>query len=203
MKSRLAFFLVILQLLIVFFSWLIAAVVPSLPIRSLLSEEGIRWFFGDYSSCLANPLLVWIILISISVNAYKVSGLHSALKKVVKREHIEFSQRYGLFIVFAELIIIVVIMLLLTIVPQAILLSANGQLFPDSSFSRSVIPVMAFSLMLFSLSFGLASGAIKGIIGIYRALTQELRYLPQVLLFYILIAQIVCSVFFVINSSFI
>jgi aminobenzoyl-glutamate transport protein len=200
MKSRLAFFLAMTQVLVVFVSWLVAAVAPSLSIRSLLGGEGIRWFFGGFASRLSQPLLGWIILLSLGYSAYRVSGLHDAVCQLFNGRHFAFSQRYGLWVVVAELILVITVMLLLTIVPQAILLSSTGELFPDSSFCRSLIPVVAFTLSITSLSYGLASGSIKGIRGLYDALTAKMNLLPQILLFYVLIVQLYYSVMFVVGS---
>ena len=69
MKSKLASILALLQLLVVFLSWLVTAVAPQLYTRSLLSGEGIRWFLGRFADNLAHPLLVWLILIAIAWGA--------------------------------------------------------------------------------------------------------------------------------------
>ena len=136
MKSKLASILTLLQLLVVFLSWLVTAVAPQLYTRSLLSGEGIRWFLGRFADNLAHPLLVWLILIAIAWGTLSRSTLPSALLKLSRRQPVLYRQRFGLRVVAIELVLFAVVVLLLTAVPQAILLSASGQLFP-SSFSSS------------------------------------------------------------------
>ena len=58
--------LAIAQIVLVLVSWLIAAAMPELAVRSLLSSEGIRWFFGHFIRNLATPFLVWILLLCIA-----------------------------------------------------------------------------------------------------------------------------------------
>lgn len=50
-------------------SWLWSATMPSSSIRPLLSESGIRWFFGTFVANLAKPLLIWIILFDVAIGA--------------------------------------------------------------------------------------------------------------------------------------
>ena len=162
MKSKATSILVILQLAVVFLSWLITAVAPQLGTRSLLSGVGIRWFLGHFADNLAHPILVWLVLTMIAWGALGQSGLLNTLHRFVHRQPLMFRQRFALRVVAIELILTVIVILLLTAVPQAILLSASGNLFP-SSFSNSLIPVVMFVMSLMSVSFGLASGTIPHI----------------------------------------
>ena len=54
--------LLVAQGLVILGSWLITAILPSLQLRSLLSSEGIRWFFGQFSYNLASPIIVWMLV---------------------------------------------------------------------------------------------------------------------------------------------
>ena len=51
----------ILQVALFLVSWLITAASPETTVRSLLSNEGIRWFFGSVVDNVASPPLVWIV----------------------------------------------------------------------------------------------------------------------------------------------
>jgi p-aminobenzoyl-glutamate transporter AbgT len=64
--SIIALFLGISMIALVLISWLITAAIPEIAMRSLLSSEGIRWFFGHFVDNLATPVLVWMVLIGIS-----------------------------------------------------------------------------------------------------------------------------------------
>lgn len=60
------FLLILAQIVLVLASWLITAAMPDVFPRSLLSPEGIRWFFGTFTANLQSPWLVWLLLISIA-----------------------------------------------------------------------------------------------------------------------------------------
>jgi aminobenzoyl-glutamate transport protein len=49
--------MVLAELLLVLLSWLLSAMMVG-GVRSLLSSEGIRWFFGQFASVLASAQLV-------------------------------------------------------------------------------------------------------------------------------------------------
>ena len=182
MKSKLASILALLQLLVVFLSWLVTAVAPQLYTRSLLSGEGIRWFLGRFADNLAHPLLVWLILIAIAWGALSRSTLPSALLKLSRRQPVLYRQRFGLRVVAIELV----------------LFAASGQLFP-SSFSSSLIPLLAFIVTFVSVSFGLACGVLRSLAHICDALTSGLRAHADWLLIYVLAMQLWFSVRFILQ----
>ena len=69
------FLLILAQIALVLVSWLITAAMPDVFPRSLLSPEGIRWFFGTFTANLQSPWLVWLLLISIAWGTLRASGL--------------------------------------------------------------------------------------------------------------------------------
>ena len=48
--AHLVLWLGVFQIILILVSWLITAAMPELFVRSLLSSEGIRWFFGQFTS---------------------------------------------------------------------------------------------------------------------------------------------------------
>ena len=127
--------LVLAQLLLMLVSWIWSAAVPSSGVRSMLSSEGIRWFLGHFSEMLATPLLIWILLLAAAYGCVTASGLFSvhSSPSTVQRSYRAQRARVmtGLFI-----IVYLGIILLMTAVPHAVLLSADGSLWP-SPFSSS------------------------------------------------------------------
>ena len=76
--------IIISYIVIILGSWLWSAAMPFSSIRPLLSESGVRWFFGTFVMNLANTqLLVWIILIDIAIGTCIRSGLRSPDRKSV------------------------------------------------------------------------------------------------------------------------
>ncbi len=153
MRNKLGYIVLVLliaQLALILLSWLLTAAFPELPMRSMLSSEGIRWFFGSFVSNQLSPLLVYFIMAVMAAGACIRSRLYTALRAMLsnmrsgltnsKNHHYKFHYRetVGLRIALVEFIVYVIVMILLTAIPHAILLSVTGQLFP-SSFSSSFI----------------------------------------------------------------
>lgn len=192
--AYLALTLALAQIVLILASWLLTAAMPDVFVRSLLSAEGIRWFFGRFEENLASPLLVWLVLGSISYGAVASSGILQFSKQ-------EYRQRVAMRLVLAEFVLFVFVMLVLILLPHAILLNVMGSLFP-SSFSNSVIPYVAFMVMAMSLSFGLMSNKIKGIVGVYEAVVSQFSSCAPLFLLYVLAMQLVCSIQYLFVGQF-
>ncbi|MBR1402414.1 MAG: AbgT family transporter [Prevotella sp.] len=193
-----ALILVIAQVAVILVSWIVTAATQALPMRSLLSSEGIRWFFGEFVSNLASPLLVWMLLAAIAYGALRSSGLLQALRGDESHEHRNsFRHRFALKIVVAEVILYVCIILILTCIPHAVLLSSTGHLFP-SSFSQSLVPVITFGVVLVSVTYGLLSSTLSSVVDVFHSLTIGVSYLLPWWFIYVLAVQLwytICFVF--------
>ena len=190
MKSRLAVLGVILliaEVALILVSWILSATMTA-GVHSLLSDEGIRWFFGSFSEVLASPLLVCLVLFLIAVGCMRRSG--------ILRCQQSYRDRLALRLSAVSLIIYVIIILLLTAMPHAVLLSATGSLFP-SPFSRSLVPVMAFGLVLVSVAFGLISGRLRTLADVLESLSDGIRRGAPFFILYILVMQFMASLWFV------
>ena len=188
--------LFVLQLLLFLVSWLVTAVMPGSSVHSLLAGDGVRWFFGHFATNLATPLLVWLLLAAFAWGALSRSGLMPMLRRLFSSGHLTFRDRYALWIVLVEAVLLVAVMLLLTAIPHAVLLSSTGHLFP-SSFSRSLVPVVCFGVCLMAVSFGLATGRFRGVADVFSALSSGVAMWLPLWLLYVLAVQLWCSVSFV------
>ena len=112
------------------------------------------------------------------------------------KKSINFRDRLALYVALAFLLIYVVIILLLTLMPHAILLSAMGHLFP-SAFSRSLVPIIAFGISIFSVAFGLMSGVMRNLSDILQALSFGIAKGAPLLVFYLFAVQLVGCLRFV------
>jgi len=188
--------LVMAELFLVILSWLLSATMME-GVRSLLSSEGIRWFFGSFTEMVASPLLVWLLLGLCTWGALKHSGLLSffnaqSLVSYRYREKVAMRVSLVFFIIYSVLIA------LLTLAPHAILLSATGSLFP-SAFSRSLVPIVCFGLCLVSLVFGLMSGRLRGLADILEALSTGIAQGAPLIIVYLFAVQLYESLRFVFN----
>lgn len=188
------FIFIVLQILVILGSWFVTVMFPTLPVRSMLSSEGIRWFLGQYTSNLASPLLVWLVLAGMTYGALRSSGLSRA---IMHFSNISYRQRFALKVVVAELIFFAIVMFLMTFLPQAILLSVTGELFP-SSFSRSLIPIVCFLLTLFSITYGLINASFSSLTDIFNSLTSGITATSPWLVIYVFVIQLYYSILFVV-----
>ena len=209
-KERLgavALVLLLAEVLLVILSWLLSATRME-GVRSLLSSEGIRWFFGSWQSLFASPLLVWLLLCLIAWGCLRKSGLnrfftlHSSLFTphsslfTLHSSLLSYRDRLALRVSLVFLVIYLVILALLTLTPHAILLSATGHLFP-SAFSRSLVPVIAFGVCLVSVTFGLVSGRLRSLGDILDALSTGIARGASLIVVYLFAIQLFESFRFV------
>lgn len=209
--ARLSLLLCVVQLLLIIGSWMINALWPLTGVRSLLSSEGVRWFFGHFVDMVATAPMAWLLLLGIAWGVWHYSrlgeGVHlvfsnffpskptrSESSKSMKRTTVR--HHFALIIIVAELLAFVVLMLLLSLMPHAILLSASGTLFP-SSFSASIVPYVAFALTVMAATYGLIVGTLPSLYHLYRAACKGLSAVAPLLLLSIFVAQFVFSLFYV------
>ena len=184
--------LLLAEVMLIILSWLLSAAMME-GVRSLLSSQGIRWYFGSFTSIMASPLLVWLLLLLSAWGCLQQSG---AVALCRQQGPITYRERIALRVAFIFLMIYVAIIALLTLMPHAILLSSTGQLFP-SAFSRSLVPIVAFGVMLFSVSFAWMAGHVRTLSGLLQSVSFGIaKGAPLVIVLFLLI-QLYESVLFV------
>ena len=183
---------IIAETLLVILSWLLSALRVE-GVRSLLSSEGIRWFFSSFNDLVASPVLVWLLLLMCALGCLQKSRATSIFRGT---KAISFRDRLALYVAIAFLLIYGVIIILLTLMPHAILLSATGHIFP-SAFSRSLVPIISFGICVFSVSFGLMAGVMRNLSDILQALSFGIAKGAPLLVFYLFAVQLVGCLRFV------
>ena len=172
-------------------------------VRSLLSSEGIRWFFGAFADNVASPWLVSLLLILIALGTLQQTGVptpRSALplgsSKTPSPPTPNYRDRVALRVSVIVLVLFALVIALLTLPPHAILLSATGELFP-SAFSRSLLPIITFGVSLFAVVFGMMSGRLKTLSDILEALSVGIAKGAPLIVVAILLIQFLASLAFV------
>lgn len=190
MKSKICAYAMLLlalaQIVLVLLSWLITAAMPEAFPRSMLSPEGIRWFFGSFTENMESPWLVGLLLIYIAWGTLQTSGLLHFDRTI-------YRHRNALRLVLIELVLFVAVILLLTVVPHAILLNVMGGI-EASSFSRSILPYICFAVIVMSLSFGAVSNRLQGIEAMGESLSEGIRMAAPYFVIYILANQLYSSI---------
>jgi aminobenzoyl-glutamate transport protein len=183
--------LIVVQLLLVLVSWIWSAAVPASGVRSLLSGEGIRWVLGQFAQLLATPVLVWILLLAAAFGSIRASGM-------LKWQHTYRASRARIVTVLF-LVVYIGIILLMTAIPHAVLLSADGSLWP-SPFSASLVTLVSFGLMASALIYGTVAGSFLSLADVTQALVRGIQWAAPLLLLYILLAQLYFSLRFVFSA---
>ena len=186
--------LVVAQLMIILLSWLLSAALPDLSVHSLLSSEGIRWFFGQFSSNIATPLTAWLI---VAVIAY---GCLSSCGILELKHPLDFRQRVAIRFVDFEIVVFVAIILLLTLMPHAVLLSIDGDIC-SGSLANSIIPYLSLVVCMTSITYAYLSGRCNTKAELFDMLCEGNRQLSPLFIIYVLLTQLVYSVLYVLSAS--
>ena len=194
-----AFVLAVLYLLLILVSWIISSADPQINIHSLLSSEGIRWMMGHFAENLATPVLVWLLLSAIAYGVYRTSGLMCAITDVIHGRKLPYRQRFAFMVTMIIIGMIVLVVLILTCTPHAILLSVTGSLF-NSSFSRALIPIIAFAVTVASIVFGSLSASYQSVEQVFRGMTAGISAILPLLVVYVFAAQLIQSVIYVFTA---
>ena len=185
--------LLLLQIMVVILSWMIKTIYPDFNGRSLLSGEGVRGFLGNFTNNVASNILVWIILIGLSWGAIHASHI----LQVFKRSHtLSYRERLGFRVVLIEIMIWFIVIVLLSFIPHAAMLSITGQLFP-SSFSKSIVPLIAFIALFSSITYGLIIRRLRKGNLIIEALSNGIKQIAPYIIIYIILVQLIYSIKFV------
>ena len=187
---HIAFTLFVAQLLLMLVSWLLSAAFPDSGIRSLLSGEGMRWFFGHFSHQLATPVLVCLVLILMAYGTFRHCGL--------LHYRSTYRERRALTMTLLLTVVAVMLLVLLAAIPHAVMLSVTGSLWP-SPFSRALLPLLSFIVIALSAFYGIMAGHFANLSNVYDALLDGIRQGAALLLFYLLTIQLYLSVFYILN----
>ena len=69
----------VMQIVAVMVSWLVCVLFPDSGVRSLLSQEGIRWMVGKLPEVMSTDVLLSLLYISLAIGTLFGSGLPACL----------------------------------------------------------------------------------------------------------------------------
>jgi aminobenzoyl-glutamate transport protein len=181
--------LVCAELVLTLLSWSLVATQTE-GVRSLLSSEGLRWFFGQYSEVIIRPELIWLILASMAVGVFWHSD-------IIGRNGRNYRRPFALRVSFVVCVFLLLIGMLLVILPHAVLLSSTGQLWP-SPFSRALVPLLSLLTIITSSIYGLACRNFTTLVDIISSIIWGIEKAASLILIYILALHLyesLCYVF--------
>lgn len=184
--------LVVAELLLVLVSWMLSASMTE-DVRPLLSNEGVRWFFGSFTNFLSTPLLVFLLLLSMAWGCLSESGMLSGSPlRCSPDSQLRRARRFALI----TLLVYLFFVLALTVIPHAVLLSATGRLLP-SPFSRALVAIVSFGIILTASVYGLVSRRFTSLSDVVSSLTSGISCAAPLFLLYVLLVQFIESLRFV------
>lgn len=160
--SYLCLVVVAVELVAITAAWIASAISPFGAFNNPLSGEGVRWMFRNLMAAMMSEWLVALLLLAISWGCLRESGLWRAVfsRKKVEGASFQYRERMGLRVAALMTIVFLVTMVLLTMLPEALLLSATGEVFP-SPFSEAIIPAISLWLTSTSIVFGIIKGSFR------------------------------------------
>lgn len=185
---RLLVLLLLSELLLVLTSWLLSATQTD-GVRPLLSSEGLRWLLGQFTVMLLKPQLIWLLLLSMAGGCL----WHSCL---LRPSQASFRRRFALRVSAVVFIVQACVVALLVCMPQAVLLSATGTLWP-SPFSRALVPLLALITINTSVCYGLLSRTFTSVADIYESQKWGLSQAAPLLILYLVVVTMYESFRFV------
>jgi aminobenzoyl-glutamate transport protein len=186
--------LALAQLLLFLLSWLIVAAMPDTSMRSLLSTEGIRWFFGSFVNNISTPPLAWLVLVAMAIGAVEGSMIVKVWLK--GRKSWTYRQTFAFRIVLVLAFIFLIFVALVAFIPHAPLLSATGSL-AHSPFAHSLIPILAGVVIIASTIFGLLTGFMRSVEDVVSALAKGIGRCSWLILCYIFASELFFSIAYV------
>lgn len=152
------------------FSWIVNVADTGLNVRSLLSTDGLRWFFGTFTYNQGTSLVVWVLMLSVSLGAVSSSGMWRALLSAFKRERLLYRSKVALLTSAGIAVVLLLVYCLMAFLPHAVLLGITGDLFP-SPFSAGLVPAVSFALIAAAIVYGLQNGTLASFYDVFLILT--------------------------------
>lgn len=190
-------FACIAEVFIIFLSWMLCTVYPEIQIRSLLSDEGIRWLFGHITDNISGAIIIYIIMVGMACGAIKSSGFIERIKRLARhKEEMDYRDKMAFITICTELTLYILSMILLAFTPHATLLSATGNLYP-SSFSVSIIPSLCSIICLMMWTFAFFTKSINSIYSCISSLVDGIKAFALLIVAYIFICQLIQTLYYI------
>lgn len=184
--------LVGLQVLVVFVSWIFYALDLGIQVRSLLDGDGLRWLFRTLDDNILQPMLAWIVLLSMGGGALCESGLFR------RKHHKSVRTSFALGVVAVESLLFVLFFGLLCLLPHAVLADATGHLLTTDMLGNTLVWV-AVLMTVIGFTYALFAETISSLPQMFDILVAGIRRSVPFIVLYMLCAELcasVCYVFF-------
>lgn len=165
-------------------SWIVA--VYDDRVNALLSVNGFRWLFSNFVSNFGTVPLAEMLFGMLGLSTLFESGIFS-----IRRSHVSLKQSNALRITAIVVVFTLLLFSALLFMPNAILLSAFGEL-SDSPFTRGLFGFVIALFFLIGTVFGYASGKYVSFDDFFHAQTAVFSRIGNYFVILFLAAQLVC-----------
>lgn len=190
--AGIALALFMLEALLCFVSWIVAALNPESGVRSIFSGEGVRWLLGEYSDVVATPVMSWILCMSMAWGTVRGCGI----LQWRRQRRLAYRERIAVHAAAFVALACIFVLFMLAAMPHAVLLSATGELFP-SPFSSAIVPVVSFCVAMVSVVFGIVSSNISSVLDVYKSLVFGIERAAPLFVIYVLLIHLYYTFIFV------
>lgn len=183
MKSKtiawICLFVVSLEVAAITTAWIVSSIDPMGAFKNPFLGDFVRWMFRNMMSLMASEWLVALLLVSMSVECVRGSGLFLSVRKLftqgkMQAHDIHYREMMGLRLAAVVSMLFFVVLVVLTMLPEALLLSATGELFP-SPFSSAVVPALCLWLISVSVLFGIVKGSYNSLTDVFSCFFDGIR----------------------------
>jgi aminobenzoyl-glutamate transport protein len=182
--------LVVLLLLLVVASWVTS--IYGLPVRNLLSAEGMRWMLSHIDSNLWQVPLGRLLVLAMGLGIFQSSGLFRLATQYRTRRRIHSSlslkQKRALLLASFSGLVYLLLLALATFSPMAFLMGVTGSLL-RSPLVAYWVPLLSCFLGLVGLVYGIASGQFRNDRDVVEGFGQFASSLISYLFYLFLLSQ--------------
>lgn len=211
MRNSLAYLavsLLVAEVAVVVFSWIASVVMPSANVASMLSQENIRWFVGQYTDFLSTRVLINLLCLALAYGIWHRSRLGTSIVSLLKRKSdvlagyrlMEYSERVALQFAIIVFVVEMVVILSTILMPHAILLNALGDLWP-SSFMYGLLPICSFVIGSVSLVYAVIVNRIQTARDFLDSMTYGINKAAPLIVVYLLAAQLYVTLLHVVTTA--
>lgn len=185
--SYLILLLIVVSVMLPVFSWILSAL--GFGCKSLLSEEGWRWFFNNAPIAIANKWSVLCISSIVGLGCVIRCGiLDMKMKKDVN----------ALYLLSFVIVLLVAILLFSALHPHSPLLSVTGEL-RNSSFTHGLPTISILCIIFLSLLYAIQTQRLKSVEDFSDMITYGLRRFSPVIVIMILLSFITHCIAYIFN----
>ena len=173
------------------FSWV--GSIYGLPVRNLLSFDGLRWCIMNMNANFRASYSDSIILLLLGVGICQESGILMYFRTLTKiRTHrLSLRQRRAFQFTLLFLFLLLALFVYIVLVPESPILSVAGG-FEKSPLQFNLFPLVLLNLYILSLVYGLMSGRFQSAADVVTSSTQLLSRMAPCFFSLLLAAQFQC-----------